>query len=428
MKKIISLILVGAIVMTMIMSAVLPAFAQEKLLISPAPISQELDPEMEKAKKLADDYDWEKFKGKEMTLNVFNWGEYMSLGLEGTMNVNKAFEEKTGIKVNYQTYANNEEMYTKLKSGGADYDIVIPSDYMIGKMINEDMLQPLDFSLIPNFKVQIDDVYKNSEFDPENKFYVPYTWGVVGIVYNKTMVQKPVTSWDILWDEEYSGNILMFANSRDAFAISLLKNGLSLNPKTQADIDVAKEDLKAQKSVVQAYVNDEIFDKMGGGEAALAPYYAGDAITMMEENPDLGFAIPEEGTNYFVDGVVILKDAANVEAAHMYINFLCQPDVALANAYATGYSTPNMGAYEMLDQERKSNPVAYPSKEVMEKTEVFTVLPDEINTAIDKAWSEIRSFNAKSNSLLMPILFVIALGTLILLTVLRSRKKKKMDY
>ncbi|MEG1782230.1 MAG: extracellular solute-binding protein, partial [Oscillospiraceae bacterium] len=180
MKKIISLILVGAIVMTMIMSAVLPAFAQEKLLISPAPISQELDPEMEKAKKLADDYDWEKFKGKEMTLNVFNWGEYMSLGLEGTMNVNKAFEEKTGIKVNYQTYANNEEMYTKLKSGGADYDIVIPSDYMIGKMINEDMLQPLDFSLIPNFKVQIDDVYKNSEFDPENKFYVPYTWGVVG--------------------------------------------------------------------------------------------------------------------------------------------------------------------------------------------------------------------------------------------------------
>ena len=381
----------------------------------------------EQTNKVSDSYDWDALRGQNVTLNVFNWGEYMSLGQDGSMNVNKAFEEKTGIKVNYQTYGNNEEMYTKLKSGGAEYDIVIPSDYMIGKMIKEDMLQPLDFTQIPNFQY-IGDKYKNSEFDPQNKYYVPYTWGTVGIIYNKTMVTDEVDSWDILWNEKYAGNILMFANSRDAFAIALLKNGLSLNPTKLEDIEVAKEDLKKQKNVVQAYVNDEIFDKMGGGEAALAPYYAGDAIVMISENPDLAFAVPKEGTNYFVDGAVILKNAQNVKAAHMYLNFLCETDVALANSETIGYSTPHTLAQEQLSPEMKNSTIAYPSDEVMKKTEVFITLPDEINEAMDKAWSEIRSFNEKSNSMFFPILFVLGIIALIVITVLRSKKKKKIDY
>lgn len=372
-------------------------------------------------------YDWEKLKGQNITLNVFNWGEYMSLGQDDSMHVNDEFEKLTGIKVNYQMFANNEEMYTKLKSGGADYDIVIPSDYMIGKMIDEDMLQPVDFTKVPNFQY-IGAEYKNSAFDKENKYYVPYTWGTVGIIYNTTMVDTPVDSWEILWDEKYKGEILMFANSRDAFAISLVKNGLSMNPTDLKDIETAKEDLKAQKNVVQAYVNDEIFDKMGGGEAALAPYYAGDAITMIADNPDLAFVVPKEGTNYFVDGAVILKNAANVEAAHMYINFLCETQVAAANAEFIGYSTPHTLALEILDEEVRNNPIAYPSKEVLEKTEAFITLPEEINEAMDKAWSEIRSYNEHSNNMFMPIVLGIGVVVLILLIGFRSKQKKKIDY
>lgn len=372
-------------------------------------------------------YDWEALKDQNITLNVYNWGEYMALGQEGALNVNEEFEKLTGIKVNYQVYANNEEMYTKLKSGGADYDVVIPSDYMIGKMIKEDMLLPLDYSLIPNFQY-IDDNFKNAAFDPENKYYVPYTWGTVGIIYNTTMVDEPVTSWDILWSEKYANNILMFGNSRDAFAIALLKNGLSLNPTSLDDIEVAKQDLIAQKPVVQAYVNDEIFDKMGGEEAALAPYYAGDAIVMIEDNPNLAFAIPEEGTNYFIDGAVILKNAKNVQAAHMYLNFLCETEIALANAEYIGYSTPHTLAYELLDDEIKNNPIAYPSDEVLAKTEAFTTLPDDINTAMDTAWTEMRAYNEGSNNMFMIALLVIAIGVMVLIIFLRNKAKKKVDY
>ncbi len=382
----------------------------------------------DEAELLRENYDWDRLRGQDITLNVFNWGEYMSLGQDGAMDINAEFEKKTGIKVNYQTFANNEEMYTKLKSGGASYDILIPSDYMIGRMIKEDMLQPLDFSQIPNFALYIGDQYKHLEFDKENDYYVPYTWGVVGIIYNTTMVDKPVDSWDILWDEDYAGDILMFGNSRDAFAIALQKNGLSLNPQSLEDIEIAKEDLMAQKNVVQAYVNDEIFDKMEGGEAALGPYYSGDYITMASENPDLAFAIPKEGTNYFVDGIVIPKDARNVEAAHMYINFLCETEVALANAEYIGYSTPHTGAYEFLDEDLKNNPIAYPSREVLENTEVFTVLPDEINEAMDKAWSDVRSYSEEGDSMLVPVLLGAAVLIVIVLAVVRNRKKKKLDY
>lgn len=415
MKKIISFLMAAAIIFSMVCGSVVPAFAAD-------------EDEMATAQALADNYDWEKFKGQDITLNVFNWGEYMSLGQEDSMNVNKAFEEKTGIKVNYQTYDNNEAMYTKIKSGGAEYDIVIPSDYMIGKMINEDMLQKLDYSLIPNATLYIDQKFKGLEFDPNDEYSVPYTWGVVGIIYNKTMVNEPVDSWNILWDEDYAGNILMFGNSRDAFGIALLKNGLSVNPSSMEDIETAKQDLIAQKSVVQAYVNDEIFDKMGGNEAALAPYYSGDAITMIDDNPDLDFAVPKEGTNYFVDSICILKDAKNVEAAHMYINFLCETEVALANAEYIGYATPHTGAYEMLDEETKNNPIAYPSDELLTNTQVFNTLPEDINTAMSDAWNEVRSYSESGNTMLVPILLVVAVVALVVINILRNKKKKKIDY
>ncbi|MBR6610015.1 MAG: ABC transporter substrate-binding protein [Oscillospiraceae bacterium] len=421
MKKVFSLIVALCLVLTM----ALPVFAaNDVILIAPKPDSKKLE-----AAQLAEDYDWKQLDGQGITLNVFNWGEYMSLGQDGAMHVNKEFEALTGIKVNYQTFDNNEGMYTKLKSGGAIYDVVIPSDYMIAKMIKEDMLQPLDWSLIPNATIHISEKYMDLEYDPGNVYSVPYTWGTVGIIYNSTLVNEVPDSWNDLWNEEYSNDILMFGNSRDAFAIALLKNGRSLNPKTLDDVEVAMEDLIAQKGVVQAYVNDEIFDKMCGGEAALAPYYAGDALTMMEENPDLGFVIPKEGTNLFTDAAVIPKDSQNVLAAHMYINFLNEVEVALANAEYIYYPTPHMGAYEELDEELKENPVAYPSDDVLANTEVFTILDDEISAAMDTAWSDIRSFNQASNDLFAPTVFLILVIATVAINVIRSRRiKKRIEY
>lgn len=404
----------------------MPAFATgDVLLIAPNPASDA----KAVAQQLADEYDWTRLADRGITLNVFNWGEYMSLGQDGAMHVNKEFEALTGIKVNYQTFDNNEGMYTKLKSGGANYDVIIPSDYMIAKMINEDMLQPLDWSLIPNATLYMDEKYMDLDYDPGNIYSVPYTWGTVGIIYNTTLVDEAPTSWAALWDERYANDILMFGNSRDAFAIALLKNGLSLNPKTIEDVEIAREDLIAQKTVVQAYVNDEIFDKMCGGEAALAPYYAGDALTMMEENPDLDFVSPSEGTNLFTDAAVIPKDAQNVEAAHMYINFLNEVEVALANAEYIYYPTPHTGAYELLEDEMKENPVAYPSDDVLANTEVFTTLDPEISTAMDTAWSDIRSFNQASNDLFVPTVFLILVIATVAINVIRSRRqKRRIEY
>ncbi len=420
MKRILSLIMA----ISLMLAVSVPAFANGIVLIAPKPDEKKLA-----AAQRAENYDWEKFAGQDITLNVFNWGEYMSLGQDGAMHVNKEFEARTGIKVNYQTFDNNEGMYTKLKSGGANYDVIIPSDYMIAKMVKEDMLQPLDWSKIPNATLYINERYMDLEYDPGNVYSVPYTWGTVGIIYNTTIVEEAPDSWNALWDDRYTNDILMFGNSRDAFAIALLKNGLSLNPKTAEDIEIAREDLIAQKDVVQAYVNDEIFDKMCGGEAALAPYYAGDALTMMEENPDLAFALPKEGTNLFTDAAVIPKDAKNVEAAHMYINFLNETEVALANAEYIYYPTPHMGAYEQLDEELKNNIVAYPTDEMLENTEVFTTLSDEISAELDSAWSDIRSFNQSSNDLFVPTVFLIMVIATVAINTIRSRQKRnRIDY
>lgn len=378
--------------------------------------------------EVEDGYDYTRFANDNITLNVYNWGLYISDGSDDSMDVISEFEELTGIKVNYTTFDTNESLYSKLKSGGSEYDVIIPSDYMIGKMVREGMLEKLDYSNIPNF-AKIGDNYKSCSFDPNNEYSVAYTWGVVGIVYNTTKVDGEITSWNSLWDDTYAGQILMFNNSRDAYAIASKKLGLSLNPANTEEISAATDALKEQKSLVQAYVMDEIFDKMEGGEAALAPYYAGDAITMIDENPDLAFCIPEEGTNYFIDAMCIPKGCKNKEAAEMFINFMCETEVALANTEFIGYSTPQVEAEQLLPEELKNSPIMYPSDEVMANTEIFEVLPDEIAQAMDKEWSDVRSFDERgASNYMIPIALVVVVALVVVILRQRAVKKKRNDY
>ncbi|MEA4912667.1 MAG: spermidine/putrescine ABC transporter substrate-binding protein [Oscillospiraceae bacterium] len=379
------------------------------------------------ALEVSDDYDWTRFKNDKLTLYVYNWGEYISDGSDESSDVIAEFEALTGITVHYTTFASNEEMYAKIKSGGAQYDIILPSDYMIARMINEDMLEPIDFGNIPNYAL-VDDVYKHMEYDPDDAYSVPYMWGLVGLIYNTTMVEDDVTSWDALWDQRYMGNILMFSNSRDAFGIALLKLGYSLNTTDDGELAEAAQLLKDQKMLVQAYVMDEIFNKMEGGEAAVAPYYAGDALTMIDENPDLAFVYPEEGTNYFVDAMVIPSGCANKEAAEMFINFMCEPEVSAANAEYIGYSTPIGAAKELLDLDPETEAIAYPDESVMENTEVFKLLPEDTNTAMDKYWTEILSYNENQNLWIGPVFLVGALAASVVILIVRARKKNRSIY
>ncbi len=369
-------------------------------------------------------YDYTQFKDDNITLNVYNWGEYISDGSDESLDVVKEFEQLTGIDVNYTTYDTNESLYTKIKSGAADYDVIIPSDYMIGKMANEGLLAELDLNNIPNVSM-IGDQYKSLAYDPNNKYSVPFTWGVVGIIYNTTMVDDVVDSWDIMWNEKYKGQILMFNNSRDAFMIALKKIGLSMNPTTQKDIDAAVSELKKQKPLVQAYVMDEIFDKMENGEAAIAPYYAGDALTMISENPDLAFAIPKEGTNYFVDAMCIPVTSKNKQAAEMFINFMCETEIALANTEYIGYSTAQLNAVDLLSDEMKNNPIAYPASDVIKNTETFVVLSDEINAAMDKAWSSVKSYDGGQSKYIIPVILLIVIVAIVARKVV---KKKRDNY
>ena len=369
---------------------------------------------------------YQKYSGKGITLNVYNWGEYISVDDgDGQFDVNREFEALTGIKVNYTTFASNEELYAKLKSGGSSYDIIIPSDYMISRMINEGMLEPLNLDNIPNFSL-IDPDYTDMEYDPGNHYSVPYTWGTTGIIYNTTMVEEPPTSWADLWDVEYAGNVLMFNNSRDAYAIAAKKMGLSLNPSSMEEVDDVMKELQAQKSVVQAYVMDEIFDKMEGGEAAMAPYYAGDALTMIDENPDLAFVSPEEGVNFFVDSMCIPASSKHKEAAEMFINFMCEPDVGYQNCDFIGYSTPITEVWERLDDDLKYSPIAYPSDEVMNKAEVFVTLPDDINAEMDAKWSEMKSYDESGSGWLI-VVFLLGAIAISGFNIWRKMRKKVQD-
>ncbi len=330
------------------------------------------------------------------TLYVYNWGEYISDGADGTLDVNAAFEEKYGIDVVYDTYDNNEVMYSKLKSGGVSYDIVIPSDYMIERMIAEDMLQPIDFSNIPNYKY-IPNQYKNLAHDPQNIYSVPYTVGMVGLIYNTKMVDKDPDSWTALWDENYKGSILMINNPRDAFAIAQSVLGMDFNNESPVSWRVASELLKEQKNVNPAYVNDEIFLKMESGEAALAPYYAGDFLTMQENNPDLAFVYPKEGVNFFVDGACILKGAKNKLAAELYIDFLLEPDVALANAEYICYASPHTEVYQNPEYSFYQDEILYP-EEGKFKTQLFLNLDPEILSLMSSLWDDVKNHVPSSGS------------------------------
>lgn len=293
-------------------------------------------------------------KTNTITLNVYNWGEYISDGSEETLDVNAAFEayyyEEFGVhvKVNYTNYASNEDMYNKLSSGATSYDVVIPSDYMIERMISENMLRKLNFDNIPNFEY-IDENYRNLFYDPENAYSVPYTYGMVGIIYNTEMIEEAPTSWDCMWNEEYSGQILQFNNPRDAFGTAMYALGIDVNTTDHTEWDKAKELLSTQKPLIQSYVMDEIFNKMKNGSAAIAPYYAGDFLSMYEDNDALAFVYPEEGTNVFVDAMCVPINSRNPEIAEAYINFMLSEEVAIANAEYIYYASPNKLVYENED-------------------------------------------------------------------------------
>lgn len=369
---------------------------------------------------------YKRFKGDDISINVYNWGEYISTGAdEGTLDVNAEFEKLTGIKVNYTNYATNEELYAKLKGGGTTYDVIIPSDYMISKMIKEKLIQPLDMENIPNFRYIMDN-YRNLAYDPENAYSVPYTWGTVGIIYNAEEIDIPreEIDWDILWNKEYKDQILMFDNPRDAFAIAEIMLGYSLNTEDPAELKAAAEKLREQKDVVQAYVMDEVFDKMAAGEALLAPYYAGDALTILEDNEDLDFAVPKSGTNLFVDAMCIPTSTKQKEAAEMYINFMCEPDIAFANIDYICYSTPHSAAFDMLDEEVQNDPVSYPDSEfIANKTTVFVNLSDDANEMMSQLWTEMKSETA--NTWFVPIFLVVCILIMAFVLIRRHIKRKK---
>lgn len=316
-------------------------------------------------------------------VNVYNWGEYID------ENLLTQFEEETGIKVNYKTFETNEQMYSVFKQGGVKYDVIIPSDYMISRMIDEDMLEPLDFNNIPNFAL-IDESLVNPEYDPENLYSVPYTWGTVGIIYDPAVVGE-VTSWSTLFDETNAGQILMFDNPRDSMAIALKYLGYSANTTDEAELDEAYELLLEQKPILQGYVMDQIYDKLESGEAAIGPYYAGDYLIMLETNPNLKFCIPEEGSNIFVDAMCIPKAAENQANAEAFINFFCRTDVSLKNAEATGYASPNVEVRDQLDLDELSESVMYPLPEVLTNLESFINLPQETLNYYDEIWVKLKS-------------------------------------
>ncbi|MDR1559729.1 MAG: ABC transporter substrate-binding protein [Clostridiales bacterium] len=316
-----------------------------------------------------------------VTINVYNWGEYIGEG------VVEGFTEETGINVNYDTYPTNEDMYAKLKSGGVNYDIAIPSDYMIERMINEDMLEKLDLNNIPNY-AKIDKRFNNLTYDPGGEYSVPYMWGTVGILYNTEMVSDPVDSWNILWDGKYAGQIFMYDSMRDTLAVSLKRQGFSLNTKDLTQLEAAGVDLIAQKPLVQAYVGDTVRDSMIGNEAAFAVVYSGDAIYCMDNNEVLSYAVPKEGSNMWFDAIVIPKGSTRKAEAEKFIDYLCRPDVCLKNVEEIGYSTVNSETFEMLPEEMKTNPAYWPPDEIYDRCEVFSDLGD-FTDEYDRVWTEV---------------------------------------
>ena len=380
-------------------------------------------------------FDYSKYEGIE--LSVYNWGYYISDGSDDSIDVNEEFERLTGIKIVYDNYDSNESMYAKLAGGGADYDVVIPSDYMIGRLIEEDMLAELNYDNIPNYKY-VDDKYKNTAYDPQGKYSVPYNVGMVGVIYNATMVEGTPTSWNLMWDTKYKGKILNFNNSRDAFAIAQFKLGIDINTTDESEIDRAYDALAEQKNILQSYVMDEVFNKMESGEAAIAPYYAGDFFTMYGNNPDLAFYYPEEGTNQFIDAVCVLKDSKNKEVAELYINFLMDPEIARANAEYMYYASPNTEVVKNEEYQAfldELHPDAYEilyGRVESVKTDSFMNLPEETKQYMADKWTAlgaaITEESGNKGVYIICIVLIVIIAAIFVTNKTIKIKRAKVDY
>lgn len=324
--------------------------------------------------------------GEEGNLYIFNWAEYID------PEVITMFEEETGIQVSYDEFETNEAMYPVIEAGAIAYDLVCPSDYMIQKMIENDLLAEINFDHIPNYaNMDETQLLSAQEFDPENKYTVPYCWGTVGILYNTTMVEEAPTSWSVLWDETYKDSILMQDSVRDAFGVTLKYLGYSLNSTNEAELTKAKDLLIDQRPLVQAYVVDQVRDKMIGGEAAIGVIYSGEVLYCQESNEDLAYVVPEEGSNVWLDCWVIPKNAQNKENAEKFIDFLCRPEIAVMNFEYITYSTPNKAAKELLDEEYQNNPAVFPDSSILGKCETFHYLGEDAEALYNNLWKEVRS-------------------------------------
>ncbi len=328
---------------------------------------------------------------QQVTINVYNWGQNIADGSDDTLDIIAAFEEETGIKVNYSTYESNEALYSKLSGGGITVDVIIPSDYMIARMIKEDMLLPLDYDNIPNY-AYVQEQFKNTAYDPQNRYSVPYTWGTVGIIYNSKYVdEEDVTGWELLWNEKYKGKILMFDNSRDAFGIAQYKLGYDVNTTDPAELQACADELAKQKPLVRQYVMDQIYAAMEGENAWIGVYYAGDCMMMMDENPDLKFYLPEDqGFNLFIDAMCIPDCAQEKEAAEAFINFLCDPQISGANMDYICYGSPIEGATAYMDEYLAESEVIYPPADVLANGSSYAYLPEDVTRMVEQLFLKVR--------------------------------------
>lgn len=325
--------------------------------------------------------------GREATsgnvVNIYNWGEYIDPALI------EKFEEETGIRVIYSNFTTNEDLYVKLKNGGSSYDLIAPSDYMIERMIKEDMLERIDYDNIPNMSY-IDKVYLHHSFDPQQQYSLPYFWGTVGIVYNRTMVDDPVDSWAILWNPKYARNILMQDSSRDSIGVALMKNGHSMNSRNADELKEAQADLIKQYPLVYAYLVDQMKDIMKNNEAAMAVMFSGDALDTILANENLAYAIPKEGSNLWFDCFAIPKGARNKANAEAFINFMLRPENSAQNAEYVGYSLPNSAARELLSEDYRDSEVAYPDLTKLSNMEVYKH-PGEFIKVYDRIWQAVKN-------------------------------------
>ncbi|MCI8505474.1 MAG: ABC transporter substrate-binding protein [Lachnospiraceae bacterium] len=318
-------------------------------------------------------------------VKIFNWGEYID------EEVIEMFEEETGIEVVYDTFETNEAMYPIIEAGGVSYDAICPSDYMIEKLLANDLLAKLNFDNIPNVKYVSDGIMEGSKtFDPENEYSVPYTFGTLGILYNTALIDDEIDSWEALWNEEYKGNILMYNSPRDLFVAPLEILGYSINTTDEAELSEAKNLLLEQKPLLQRYVMDQIKDSMISGSASIAMCYSGEVLQLQAANPDLKYVVPKEGSNYFIDSWVIPANAENKENAEAWINFLNKPEIALKNFEYITYSTPNTGAQELLDEELLKNPAVFPGEDILSKCEVFHSLGTDGDALFNDLWLQLR--------------------------------------